>query len=153
MFSCVTVIIIVPRLAPEDWMRCATIWIDCDGFDFAVRLKEELESITVRSVSVKCRNSPAASQYSYLFIVIVNEQCSNHLFSFLFCISLFHLLSLFLSLLPAFDISLFPFNCPFHCTHLLLSCFPPVVILFFLLLSFCSKALLQPAAQAHCRFI
>lgn len=87
MFSCVTVIIIVPRLAPEDWMRCATIWIDCDGFDFAVRLKEELESITVRSVSVKCRNSPAASQYSYLFIVIVNEQCSNHLFPLLFCIS------------------------------------------------------------------
>lgn len=40
-------------------MSCAFIWINCDRFDSAARLKEELESTTVKSISVKDRFSPA----------------------------------------------------------------------------------------------
>lgn len=38
LFDCVTVIIIVPKPSLGDWMCCACFWMNCAGFDLAVRL-------------------------------------------------------------------------------------------------------------------
>lgn len=68
VFDCLTVIIIVLVLkhSLDEWMCCVYIWINSDGFDLAVRLKEELESITVRSIYVSSRYSPPALKHPYL---------------------------------------------------------------------------------------
>lgn len=142
LFDCVTVIIIVRKPSPGDWMCCACLWMDCDGFDLAVRLNCQKYFCQGQKFS----SCSTASLPQTLPLWINNVCLTSSL-----CISLSYLLLIIFPLVFNSCLS-FPLNRLSHCTHLILSSSLLITILFSPP-SPCSQALPLPVAQARCRSI